>query len=90
MRNIIIMVDHHPSSEVLEDAYIAKDPFAPKGHKLFLLLGSHCSVCNNVVCQSKILCKVCKATYFKISKSDSKGYLKNLIAGFVLLFNMKI
>ncbi|XP_023220214.1 cysteine-rich DPF motif domain-containing protein 1-like isoform X2 [Centruroides sculpturatus] len=36
-----------------EDAYIAKDPFAPKGHKLFLLLGSHCSVCNNVVCQSK-------------------------------------
>lgn len=36
-----------------EEVFVAKDPFVPKDQRLFLLLGSHCSVCNKSVCQSK-------------------------------------
>ncbi|XP_022238473.1 cysteine-rich DPF motif domain-containing protein 1-like isoform X1 [Limulus polyphemus] len=37
----------------LEDVYLAKDPFSPAGEGIFLLLGGHCSLCKNIVCQAE-------------------------------------
>ena len=37
---------------VMEDAYILKDPFT--GEKRCIILGSHCSVCNRIVCVSQV------------------------------------
>jgi len=37
---------------VMEDAYIMKDPFTDE--KRCIVLGSHCSVCNRIVCVSQV------------------------------------
>ncbi|KAK7016801.1 Cysteine-rich, DPF motif domain containing 1 [Halocaridina rubra] len=36
----------------LEDCYLLQDPFQSWGSESFLLLGSSCTVCKRVVCQS--------------------------------------
>ncbi|XP_063301127.1 cysteine-rich DPF motif domain-containing protein 1 isoform X1 [Pelobates fuscus] len=40
---------HAHSVVLLEESYIAKDPFSPDKEK-FLILGSHCYLCKQVVC----------------------------------------
>ena len=37
---------------ILEEGYIIRDPFSPPNQKQFLLLGSDCKICNNMICQS--------------------------------------
>ncbi|KAM8973722.1 cysteine-rich DPF motif domain-containing protein 1 [Pelodytes ibericus] len=34
---------------LLEECYVTKDPFSPEREK-FLILGSHCNLCKQVVC----------------------------------------
>ncbi|XP_071407621.1 cysteine-rich DPF motif domain-containing protein 1 isoform X2 [Pithys albifrons albifrons] len=38
-----------PSIVILEEAYVMKDPFTPDKDK-FIILGSHCSLCNRSMC----------------------------------------
>ncbi|XP_069084345.1 cysteine-rich DPF motif domain-containing protein 1 isoform X3 [Pleurodeles waltl] len=37
------------SHSLLEESYVMKDPFTPDKEK-FLILGSRCSLCSNIVC----------------------------------------
>lgn len=42
-----------PDYSFLEDVYLLKDPFSSPNQKSFLFLGSHCCLCNKMVCQSQ-------------------------------------
>jgi len=55
--SLIIFVFRNSCTElmicsVMEDAYIMKDPFTDE--KRCIVLGSHCSVCNRIVCVSQV------------------------------------
>ena len=42
----------HKGISFKEECYLMKDPFVAQGTASFLLLGSHCSLCEKVVCQA--------------------------------------
>jgi len=41
-----------PAITFMEKTYVKKDPFSPAGRGLFIVLGSHCALCDNTFCQS--------------------------------------
>lgn len=58
-----------------ENAYVIEDPFIPPKRGQFLVLGSHCTKCNKVVCKNTGCSIFFCATYcIKCAKEQSHSF----------------